>query len=81
MKLVTTGMDRSEQFPSRTAGWSNVESWTAHYGQHIMDSTTYNFVPLVVPATNFACPLDRRSHVNIRTACWGYGCDGPSQAF
>ena len=37
-------------------------------GQHIMDSTTYNFGPLVVAATNFAGPLDGPRDVNIRTA-------------
>ena len=46
-----------------------------------MDSSTYNFGPLVVPAANFAGPLDGPSDVNIRTACWGYGCDGPSKGF
>ena len=46
-----------------------------------MDSTTCNFGPLVVPAANSAGPLDRASDLNIRTACWGYGRDGPSQGF
>ena len=46
-----------------------------------MDSTTNNFGPLVVPAANFAGPLDGPSDVNIRTACRGYGRDGPSQGF
>ena len=46
-----------------------------------MDSITNNFGPLVVPAANFAGPLDRPSDVNIRTACRGYGRDGPSQGF
>ena len=46
-----------------------------------MDSTTYNFRPLVVPAANFAGLLDGPSDVNIRTACLGYGRDGPSQGF
>ena len=44
-----------------------------------MDRTTYNFEPLVVLATNFAGPLDGPSDVSIRTACRGYGRDGPSQ--
>ena len=34
LKNETTGLEQSEQSTSRTAGWSNVESWTAHYGQH-----------------------------------------------
>ena len=34
MKHVNTGLEQSEQSANRTAGWSNVESWTAHYGQH-----------------------------------------------
>ena len=38
-----------------------------------MDSTTYNFGPLVVPAANLAGPLDGPSDINIRTACRGYG--------
>ena len=42
-----------------------------------MDSTTHNFGPLVVPAANFAGPLDRPRNVNIRTAYWGYGRNGP----
>ena len=46
-----------------------------------MDSTTNNFGPLVVTAANFAGPLDGPSHVNIRTACWGKGRDGPSLGF
>ena len=45
-----------------------------------MDSMTYNFGPLVVPAANFANPLDGPSDVNIRTAWQGYGHDGPSKA-
>ena len=50
-------------------------------GQHIMDSTTHNFGPLVVTAANFAGPLDGPSDVNMRTACRGYGHDGTSQGF
>ena len=46
-----------------------------------MDSTTYNFGPIVVPAANFAGLLDRPSDVNIRTACWGYGHNAPSKGF
>ena len=46
-----------------------------------MDSTTYNLGPLVVPAANFAGPLDGPSDVNIGTACWGYGRYGPSTGF
>ena len=46
-----------------------------------MDSTTYNFGPLVVQTANFAGPLDGLRDVNIRTACWGYGRDVPSQGF
>ena len=33
-----------------------------------MDTTTYNFGPLVVPAANSAGPLDGPSDVDIRTA-------------
>ena len=43
-----------------------------------MDSITYNFGPLVVPAANFAGPLDGPIDVNIRTACRGYSHRGPS---
>ena len=68
MKTLTTGLEQSEQSASRTAGWSNVESCTAHYGQHHI-----YFGPFVVSAANFAVPLDGPSDVNIRTACWGYG--------
>ena len=50
-------------------------------GEHIMDSTTYNFGLLVVMAANFAGPLDGPSDVNIRTACRGYGRDGPNHGF
>ena len=46
-----------------------------------MDSTTYNFGPLVVTAANFAGPLDGPRDVNIKTICWGHGRDGPSQGF
>ena len=76
MKRLTTGLEQSEQSASRTAGWSNVESWTAH-----MDSTTFNFGPLVGMDANFAGPLDVPRDVNIRTACRGHGRDGPSQGF
>ena len=69
MKHFTTGLEQPEQFASRTAGWSNVGSLTAHYG------------PLFVPAANFAGPLDGPSDVNIRTACRGYRRNGPSQGF
>ena len=61
---------------SRTAGWSNVESWTAHFGQHHI-----YFGPLFVPATNFGGPLDGQSDINIRTACQGYIHIGSSQGF
>ena len=43
-----------------------------------MNSTTYNFGQLVVLAANFAGPLDGPRDVNIRTACRGYGRNGPS---
>ena len=46
-----------------------------------MVSTTNFFGPLVVPAANFAVLLDGPRDVNIRTACRGYGRNGPSQGF
>ena len=46
-----------------------------------MVSTAHNFGTLVMPAANFTVPLDGPSDVNIRTACWGYGRNGPSQGF
>ena len=45
-----------------------------------MDSTKYNSGPFVVPAANFAGPLDGTSDVNIRNACRGYGHRGPAKA-
>ena len=66
-------LDWSNQY-SLPAGPMGGVMWRA--GQHIIDSTTYNFGQLVVPAANFAGPLDGQSDINIRTACRGYGRDG-----
>ena len=50
-------------------------------GQSIMDGTTNNLGPLVVPAANFAVPLDGQIDVNIGAASRGCGREGPSPGF
>ena len=49
--------------------------------QSIMDGTTNNLGPLVVPAANFAVPLDGQIDVNICAASRGGGREGPSPGF